>query len=416
MKVLLLYPPFCSPASPSYSLTNLAAAIEANSDYEVEILDLNISYHRKRFPEAKEAFQKGGDIKKYFFESTQVYSLENKKVIAGENPQYLQEFVELIEKKKADYVALSVVYSSQTFYCYALLKELKKRGIACFVGGPAVNHKLLEFATFLKDESALLQKIGVEKIEDKKVLDFSVYSDYFVPEIVVPIKSVNTCYYQQCSFCTHHGNLTYKEYSLEEIENTLVRSCAKKVFLLDDMNHKERLLALANVMKKLHIDWMCQLRPDVVWDKKTLETLYSSGLRVVLWGVESGNNRILKLMRKGTKVEDIEIVLKHAKEVGIKNVVYMLFGFPSETKEEFLESVTFLERNTENIDLVSPATFGLQVGSPMYTHYEDFGIQTITQKERTILAPKILYTLKTGLSQEEAEKLKIGRASCRERV
>ena len=402
MKILLIYPPFCSPVSPPYSLTNLDSAIKANSDYEVEVLDLNLLYHKKRFPEAKEAFQQNKDIGKYFVESREVYATENRKVVKGEAPEYLQEFIDLIESKNADYIAFSVVYSSQTFFTYALLKKVKN----CFVGGPAVNHKLLEVATFLKDEEALFNEIGIVQKTKQKILDFSLYKDYFIPETVIPIKTVNTCYYQQCAFCTHHGNQQYKEYSLEEIKASLIKSKARKVFIIDDMNHKQRLLALAGIMKKLKIEWMCQLRPNKSWDKETVQELYASGLRVVLWGVESGSNRILKCIKKGTNVNDIEDVLKHSKEAGIKNVVYMLFGFPGETKKEFLQSVTFIERNFKNIDLVSSATFGLQQGSPLYKNHLDFGITKIITKERTILAPSISYELSSGLTQEEAEKLK----------
>jgi radical SAM superfamily enzyme YgiQ (UPF0313 family) len=407
MKILLVYPPSCSPVSPPYSLTHLNSAIKANSEYDTEILDLNILYHSQKFPEAKEAFQNNlQKIGNYFIESTQIYSLENKKVIRGENPDFLKEFVELIKSKKANYIALSVVYSSQTFFTYALLKELKKEGITCFIGGPAVNHKLLEWGNFLKDEEALLKEIGIKKTTNKKVLDFSIYKDYFIPEIVVPIKTVNTCYYKQCTFCSHHGNLKYTEFSLEDIKESLIKSKAKKAFIIDDMIHKQRLLDIAKIMKELKVEWMCQLKPDNNWDKKTLEELYSSGLRVIIWGVESASNRILNLMKKGTNVNDIEEVLKHSKESKIKNVVYMLFGFPTETEEEFLESVRFLERNTENIDLVSPSTFGLQRGTKIYNNPEDFGITNIKTKERTILAPTISYELSSGLSQEEAEKLK----------
>jgi radical SAM superfamily enzyme YgiQ (UPF0313 family) len=406
MKILLIYPPFCSPVTPPYSLTNLFSAINSNSDFEVEILDLNLLYHQKYFPEAKKTFQTNKDPKDYFAESTRMYSNENKKVIRGEDPTYLQEFIDLIKSKKADYIAFSIVYSSQVFYAYSLLQKLKKEGIDCFVGGPAVNHKLLEFATFLKDEQALFKKIGIIEKTKKRVLDFSIYKDYFIPEIVVPIKTVNTCYYQLCTFCTHHRNLKYKEYSLEEIKETLIKSKAKKVFIIDDMNHKKRLLDIAKIMKELQIDWMCQLRPNKIWDKETLEILYDSGLKVVLWGVESGCNRILDVIKKGTNVEDIEVVLKNSKESGIKNVVYMLFGFPSETKEEFIESVEFLERNTKYINLVSPATFGLQEGSPLFKDPVSFGVTAINKKKRTMLGDKISYEVSSGLNQEEAEKLK----------
>lgn len=379
--MLLVYPPFCSPASPPYSLTHLKSIVGG------EILDLNLLYHQKKFK----------DLNDFLKRSTEVYSLENKKVINGDVPDYFEEFLDLLSKH--DTVAFSIVYSSQVFYTYPLLKALSEKGIKCIVGGPAVNDKLLEYATYF---DSIEEFSG---INEEKPLDFSEYKGYFVPELVIPLKTVNTCYYKGCKFCTHHHSEKYKEFSLEIIKETLIKSKAKKVFLIDDMNHKKRLLELSKVFKELKIKWACQLKPDRTWNSETLNELYSSGLRVVIWGVESGSNRVLKLMNKGTNVSDIENVLKNSHNSKIKNVVYMMFGFPGETEKEFLESVEFLERNIENIDLVSPATFGLQKGSYIYEHPEEFGIFNIQEKKRTILDPTISYSC-SGLSWEEAEKLK----------
>ena len=62
-----------------------------------------------------------------------------------------------------------------------------------------------------------------------------------------------------------------------------------------------------------------------------------------MWGVESGNDRVLELINKGTNVKDIEKVLEDSHNVGIKNIAYILFGFPTEIKEEFLDTIEFLK-------------------------------------------------------------------------
>ena len=180
----------------------------------------------------------------------------------------------------------------------------------------------------------------------------------------------------------------------------------KYVFFIDDMIHKKRLLELGTICKRHNIEWMCQLRPTRDLDKKTLETLHDHGLRIVLWGVESASERIINLMKKGTSIKDAAAVLHNSKEVGIKNVLYIMFGFPTETKEEFLQTVQFLRDNSQNIDLVSTSIFGLQQGTPAYDNPQAIGITAINQIKRTILEPKISYTTSTGLSQEEANRLR----------
>ncbi len=137
-----------------------------------------------------------------------------------------------------------------------------------------------------------------------------------------------------------------------------------------------------------------------------LKELHDSGLKMIMWGVESGNDRILKLMNKGTSRKCIEQVLKDSHDAGIKNIVYMMFGFPTETKEEFKETIDFLSRNSEYIDLVSTSVFGLQKGTEVFSNPSKFGISKITETPRTVLEPRIEYEVSSGLSKEEAEKLR----------
>ena len=172
------------------------------------------------------------------------------------------------------------------------------------------------------------------------------------------------------------------------------------------MFHKDRLLKLAEEIKPLNVKWMCQLKPTKEFDKVTLKTLKDAGLNLIIWGVESGNNRILKLMKKGTNKEDMENVLQNSKEVGISNVLYIMFGFPKETEEEFKETIEFLKINNSNIDLISTAVFGLQKESYIFSHPKEFQIKEIFEEERTILEPKITYSVKKGISQEEAKKFR----------
>ena len=238
------------------------------------------------------------------------------------------------------------------------------------------------------------------------VLDFNIYNlkDYFTREPVIPIKTVSSCYYRKVRFCTHHHNEQYHEFPLDDVKKSLKQGA--HVFIIDDMLHKKRLLELAAIMKPLKISWMCQLKPTIDLDKETLKTLHDSGLNVVMWGVESGCDRILDLMDKGTNKKDVAQVLKDAHEAGIKNGVFMIFGFPTETKEEFIESIDFLKTNTNYIDIVSTSIFGLQKGTPIYAEPEKFGITKITCSERTILEPTIHYDVAVGMAQKEAKLMR----------
>jgi len=421
-KILLIYLPFCTPSSPPYSITNIHTFLKNNCKDKIEVLDLNLEFHKLKFPEFQEYYQDiknwkdyDSKTKEYNKITSKTYSENNKKVVNNEKPEYFDELLKIIKHKKPDIIAFSIVYSSQAFYAYSLMKELKKsEGIKCVIGGPAVNEKLAKLADkSLNNEVELLEYIKQEEINHDELKfdnapDYSVYNlqEYFTPESVIPLKTSTTCYYKQCTFCSHHSNVNYYEFNLDLIKKTIISSKQKHFFLIDDMIPVKRLLKIAEAFKPLNIKWTCQLRPTKDLDFKTLEILKQSGLIMIMWGVESGNNRILNKINKGTNTNDIEKVLTDSHNAGIKNIVYMIFGFPTETKEEFLDTIEFLKKNDNNIDLVSVSIFGLHKGTIIYKNPEKFGIKKITEEKRTILEPKITYEVKEGLTQKEVIKLK----------
>ena len=212
--ILLIYPPFCTPASPPYSLTNLYSFLKNNlgKEHNICVLDVNLEFHKLMFPVHEEYFN--GFLKDYTKESysraaslflkitKECYSMNNRSVVNGGEPELLKEMVELIKSKKPDIVGLSIVYSSQAFYAVSILKELKKAGIKTIIGGPCVNEKLKENADlYLKNEVEFLEYITGKKYDHKElkcnfVLDYSIYDlkGYFVPEIVLPSTSVFETY------------------------------------------------------------------------------------------------------------------------------------------------------------------------------------------------------------------------------
>ena len=125
---------------------------------------------------------------------------------------------------------------------------------------------------------------------------------------------------------------------------------------------------------------------------------------MVIWGVESGNDRVLGLIDKGTNTGDVSLVLQRSHQAGIKNVTYIMFGFPGETREEFMDTIRFLQDNAEFIDLISPSIFGLQRGTIVYDNPALFGITQIEEEERTVLEPKVKY-VSSGMSLEQVKKM-----------
>ncbi|MBT4935851.1 radical SAM protein [Candidatus Woesearchaeota archaeon] len=415
-KVLLVYAPFCTPASPPYSITQLYSFLKGNCKVDVSVLDLNLEFHNLKFSEYQQYYHNSTKWQEYNKITTEyrnvtskVYSDNNTLIVKGEKPELFEELVQKIKDQKPDIVAFSIVYSSQAFYAYSLIKELTKFDITTVIGGPAINDKLMSVAdTTLQNELELLnylkgKDVNHDEINFNTVPDFSIYNvkDYYTPQPVIPIRTSSTCYYKQCTFCSHFSTVPYHEFSLDVIKKTIINSNQKKFFIIDDMIPSKRLLDIAAILKPLGVQWTCQLKPTADFDHKTLKTLHESGLTMIIWGVESGSDRVLQVMKKGTIKKYVETVLKNSHNVGIKNVVYIMFGFPTETENEFIETIDFLEKNKMNIDLISTSIFGLQKGTYIYTNPEEFGITKIIEEERTVLDPRIRYETSIGLSQKE---------------
>jgi radical SAM superfamily enzyme YgiQ (UPF0313 family) len=415
-KILLVYLPFCTPAAPPYSLMNLAQFLNNNSKNKIETLDLNLEWHSLKFPKFKKFFQNKKRWNDYDQQASEfnkltktLYAENNKSVVKGGKPEFLDKLLRKIKSYKPDLIAFSIVYSSQAFYAYALLKELKE--FDTVIGGPAVTENLVKLSTHLNNEIEFLEHINGKSTPHDKLNfntgpDFSKLDQYFSPENVIPIKTSNTCYYRKCTFCSHFRNIPYHEYDLDAIKQTIKKSKGKLFFFIDDQMTSKRLTEISKLIKPFNVQWMCQLKPAREFTKEILQEAYDSGLKLVIWGVESGCDRILKLMRKGTNTKDIRTVLNNSHEVGIKNTTYIMFGFPTETQEEFLETIEFLKENSKNIDLISTATFGLQHGTYIYNNPSKFEITKITEKQRTVLEPQISYEVKKGLTQKEANKMK----------
>lgn len=424
-RVLCVHAPFCTPVSPPYSITYIKQFLEANTDasFEISLLDLNAWFVSESFKgehvlikdalKEKDANLYAKHVRKFKQQFMNFSREENKKLRLGEHDEKFDSCLHKILDQKPDVVLFSVVYNSQCFFVLELAKALKKKGIKVIVGGPAVSWQLRKEALYLPHEIALLEhlldkKVDMNSLDCKRIVDYSSYtlSNYLATELVYPLRTTSACYYKKCTFCTHHGNVPYVEYALSDMKESLVRSKAKYVFITDDMVHTKRLLELGKMFASLNIKWMCQLRPMKDLDADTLRQLYDYGLRVVIWGVESASNRVLDLMKKGTNIQDARQVLVDSKNAGITNVTYIMFGFPTETKDEFLQTVNFLKENADYIDLVSTSVFGLQDDAPIMSNLSEYGISKVKRMKRTVLGDKISYDIDEGLSSEEAKTLR----------
>ncbi len=95
--------------------------------------------------------------------------------------------------------------------------------------------------------------------------------------------------------------------------------------------------------EKINIHWTSNSRVDFV-DEEMLQLMGKAGCRLISWGIESGNEQILKHARKGAYPEKAERALKWAKKAGIMNWGYFIIGLPGEKEETIRQTIDFSKK------------------------------------------------------------------------
>ena len=108
---------------------------------------------------------------------------------------------------------------------------------------------------------------------------------------------------------------------------------------------REQIMGLCDLMiaEKIDMHWMCNSRVDYV-DEEMLARMAEAGCWMITWGIESGNEEILKRAHKGTDVGKVERALEWARRAGIKNWGYFIIGLPGETEETIQQTIAFSKR------------------------------------------------------------------------
>jgi len=124
--------------------------------------------------------------------------------------------------------------------------------------------------------------------------------------------------------------------------------------------------------RQINIPWIAHARVDEV-DDDLLKLMGSSGCVLIRCGMETGNKRVLKLLKK-TRDEDAWFqksyaAVKSAQSHGIKVACLFMVGTPTETYEEFMESVAFAKRLGP--DIIQVSYFTLFPGTALYEDYKD---------------------------------------------
>lgn len=164
---------------------------------------------------------------------------------------------------------------------------------------------------------------------------------------------------------------------------------------------KDRTIELCNeiIRRGLNISWKCDTRADCL-DDELVGAMKDAGCQLVKIGVESGSDRILKLIKKGMTKEKVMAAAKVAKSHGIKLTAYLMIGFPGETNEDVQETIDFArEMNADyySLSILAPY-YGTEIFNTMgeygikleKDHWEYFYHQSMKMLEKSSITPDMI--------------------------
>jgi anaerobic magnesium-protoporphyrin IX monomethyl ester cyclase len=208
----------------------------------------------------------------------------------------------------------------------------------------------------------------------------------------------------QCTFCDrsvfgssvrHHG----AEYTLDMIRHLKNEYRVKDLMILDDnfILDKKKLFQICDAIieEEMDLRWYCLSHVRFMTEDR-LKKIKKAGCWIMEVGIESGCERILKLLKRNTKKEEIAKAIKRAKQAGIRVKGNFIFGLPTETQDSLEETIQFA--TDIDISLFQQTFLTIWPGCELSQHAGQYGyVETDWGK----LAHFQISFIPNGLTQED---------------
>jgi Fe-S oxidoreductase len=316
------------------------------------------------------------------FEIIKNYDVEVKTIIVGKTPSYRYEYflsngIDVVVEGEAEERINSVI------------KNISNKKISNIKG------------LYLKDRytGKYTDKVDYSllPIPNRGLVDIDKYNDV---RTIISSRGCNGC----CNYCStpfFFGKWRCKNsHSLGiELYYLVNEYKAKKVMILDDnfTVDTKRVEEFCEEIKirKIKVKLGC-LSSIKNYDYELFKKMYEVGFRWIHFGIESGSNRILKLMSKDMDIEYIKKVIKEVKEIGFRVRTSYILDYPTQTKYELISTINLIEElNTDEIRLHFLAR---RLGTPLYkegekNQYIHSSNSKILNNEENILIDELLIKL-----------------------
>lgn len=193
------------------------------------------------------------------------------------------------------------------------------------------------------------------------------------------------CYWKQCSFCDvtldyigNYQNTTAADL-VAKIEKIIKDTGITGFHFVDEAAPPKMLRALSNklIESGLKITWWTNIRFEKTFDFELCALMAKAGCIAVTGGLEVASDRLLSKMKKGVDIAQVTRVTSNFSENNIMVHAYLMYGFPTQTEQETIDSLEVVRQLFERNCIQSAFwhQFTTTVHSPIGQNPEEFGIQ-----------------------------------------
>jgi anaerobic magnesium-protoporphyrin IX monomethyl ester cyclase len=189
--------------------------------------------------------------------------------------------------------------------------------------------------------------------------------DMFAPVETIPVLTHRGCPFQ-CTFCGHNSGFKPRyrtpENVLEELDEIVARYDPKRIRIEDETfglhmrRTKEILKGIIERGVHRRVRFSAQTRVDRI-DDEFVDLLTAANFETLELGVESGNPDILKSIKKGITLDQVEYAVALAKERGLRVWCKFILGHPNETPSTLRDTVNFIAK-------INPSRLSVSIMTP----------------------------------------------------
>jgi hypothetical protein len=193
------------------------------------------------------------------------------------------------------------------------------------------------------------------------------------------------CYWKQCSFCDvtldyigNYQNTTAKDL-VDKIEKIIQDTGITGFHFVDEAAPPKMLRALSAELleRKVEITWWTNIRFEKTFDEELCRLMAQAGCIAVTGGLEVASDRLLQKMKKGVDIAQVARVTADFSRQGVLVHAYLMYGFPTQTEQETVDSLEVVRQLFEQNCIQSAYwhLFTTTVHSPVGLNPDEFGIK-----------------------------------------